>query len=115
MHLIGKGSSVFLRNVFIYWLCWVSVAARAFSSCGEWGYSLVAVHGLLTAAASLVAKHGLQSTQSSLVVAHGPSCPMARGIFLDQGLNPYPLNWQTDVNHWASREVLEKILKLHVV
>ena len=33
--------------------------ARAFSSCGEWGLLLVAVHGLLIAVASLVAEHGL--------------------------------------------------------
>ena len=32
--------------------------AWAFSSCGEWGYS-VAVRGLLIAVASLVAEHGL--------------------------------------------------------
>ena len=31
----------------------------AFSSCGEWGLLFVAVHGLLTVAASLVAEHGL--------------------------------------------------------
>ena len=33
--------------------------ARAFSSCGERGLLLVAVHGLLIAVASLVAEHGL--------------------------------------------------------
>ena len=27
---------------------------------------------------------------------HGLSCPSARGIFLDQGLNPCPLHWQAD-------------------
>ena len=32
---------------------------RAFSSCGEWGLLLVAVHGLLITVASLVAEHGL--------------------------------------------------------
>ena len=26
--------------LFIYWLRWVFVAARAFSSCGEWGAAL---------------------------------------------------------------------------
>ena len=33
--------------------------AWAFSSCGEQGLLLVAVHGLLIAVASLVAEHGL--------------------------------------------------------
>ena len=32
----------------------------------------------------------------SLVVMHGPGCPVARGIFPDQGLNPYLLHWQVD-------------------
>ena len=32
----------------------------------------------------------------SVVVAHGLSCSTARGIFLDQGLNPCPLQWQAD-------------------
>ena len=29
-------------------------------------------------------------------MALGLSCPEASGIFLDQGLNPCPLHWQTD-------------------
>lgn len=37
---------------------------RAFFSCGEWGYSLVAMHGLLTAVASFVAEHRLKGEQS---------------------------------------------------
>ena len=47
--------------LFIYfWLLWVFVAVRrAFSSCGERGLLLVAVHRLLIAVASLVARHGL--------------------------------------------------------
>ena len=32
----------------------------------------------------------------SVVVAHRLSCPTAHGIFLDQGWNPCPLNWQVD-------------------
>ena len=28
--------------------------------------------------------------------AHGLSCSEVRGIFPDQGLNPYPLHWQAD-------------------
>ena len=33
---------------------------------------------------------------ASAVVAHRLSCSAACGIFLDQGLNPCPLNWQVD-------------------
>ena len=59
------------------------------------GYSLVAAHRLLVVVASLVAEHGLHNVASG-VVAHGFSCPVACGIFLDQGLNPFPLHWQAD-------------------
>ena len=54
-----KGT-LFLFIYFIYfWLRWVSVAVRAFFSCGEQGLLFVAVRGLLTEVASLVAEHGL--------------------------------------------------------
>ena len=35
-------------------------------------------------------------SKSSVDVAHGLNCPTLCGIFPDQGLNPYPLYWQTD-------------------
>ena len=34
--------------------------------------------------------------QASVVMAHELSCPMAYGIFLDQGSNLYALHWQVD-------------------
>ena len=49
-----------------------------FHSCNEQGYILVAVHKLLIVVASLFVVHGLP-------------CPMACGIFPDQGLNLCPL------------------------
>ena len=49
------------------------------------GYSLVAVPGFLTAVASLVEEPRLQGVRAAVVVAHRLSCPVARGIFLDQG------------------------------
>ena len=39
---------------------------------------------------SLVAEHGPYSTQASVSVACGFGCPVACGIFLDQGLNQSP-------------------------
>ena len=56
------------------------------------GYTRVLVHGLLMAVASLVA----EKAQASVAAAHGLSCPMACGIFLNQGSNPCPLHWQAD-------------------
>ena len=67
------------------------------------GYSLVALCRLLIAVACCGAQvlgcsdfsscgSKLQST-ASIVVAHGLSCSAARGIFLDQVLNPSHLHW----------------------
>ena len=47
---------------------------------------LVSEHGLKGLLASVTGAPGLWST-GSVVVAHGFSCPVACGIFLDQGLN----------------------------
>ena len=49
----------FFAALFIYWLYWVSLLRGLFSSCSEWGYSPVAVRGLLIAVASLAVEHGL--------------------------------------------------------
>ena len=59
------------------------------------GAALVAVRGLLTAAASL-AQHGLQGTWVSVVSAHGLRCSEASGIFPDQGLNLCLVPWQAE-------------------
>ena len=61
-----------------------------FSSCGERGYSLVAVQGLLIVVASREARAlGTQASvvrlTGSVVVVHGLSCPIAYGILVDQG------------------------------
>ena len=47
--------------VCIFWLRWVFIAPRAFSSCSEQGLLFVAVRGLLIVVASLAAEHGLQA------------------------------------------------------
>ena len=51
--------------------------------------------GRLITEGSLVEVPGLQGP-GSIVVACGPSCPAARGIFLDQGLNWCPLHRKAD-------------------
>ena len=99
----------FLKIVSVYflvyfWLCWVLVAAHRLSLVVvSKGYSLVVVHGLLSAVASLVAEHGLEGTQTSVVAVcvlsncgEWLSCPLACKIFLDQGSNPSPLHWQVN-------------------
>ena len=49
----------FILFIDLFWLRWVLVAARAFSSCGEQGLLFAAVSGIVVA--SLVAEHGLSS------------------------------------------------------
>ena len=80
-----------------------SLPHRLFSSCGEQGCSLVSVHEPLIEVASLAVEHGsrahgLRQLQplGSVVAVHGLSCSTACGIFLDEGLNLCPLNWQLD-------------------
>ena len=46
--------------------------------------------------ASPAAEHGLWGMWGSAGGVHGLSCTAARGIFLDQGLNPCPRHWQAD-------------------
>ena len=62
---------LFLK-IFIYWLCWVFVAARGLLLVSESEfYSLAVMCGLLFAVAALVVEHGLKGTWASGVAAHG--------------------------------------------
>ena len=96
----------FFFLIFIYWLCWVFVAAHGLFLVSESEfYSLVVMCGLLFAVAALVehglkgtwasgaAAHGLQSA-GSVAVVRGLSCSMTRGIFPDQELNQCFLHCQ---------------------
>ena len=96
-------------KLFIYfWLCWVFIAVQpcrvTFLQVRQSirGYSLVTVRGhhlllsrLQVALALAVAAPGLQSI-GSIVEVHGLSCPVAYGIFPDQGSNLCLLHWQAD-------------------
>ena len=98
----------FFRILFtFFFLCWVFIAAQAFSLVvASRGYSLVVIRGLIMEA-SLVAEHRLQGTLASVAVAcrlwstgsiavvHWLSYS-ACGIFPDQGSNPCLLHWQVD-------------------
>ena len=92
-----------------------------FSSCGELGLSLVAGHGLLIAVFSCGRIQALGTCASvaavrrSVVVLHKLWFPETREIFLDQGLNSRPLNWQTDSYPLSLRgsPVVELLLKFY--
>ena len=67
------------------------------------GFSVVVAHRLL------IMPHLLWSTLkgSGSVVVPGLSCPVACGIFLEQGSNLWPLHWQVDsqpLDHQRSLE-----------
>ena len=42
---------------------------------------------------------------AAVVVQHGFSCPVARGIFLDQGSNLCPLIGKQTPKYWTIREI----------
>ena len=69
-------------------LSWGAPAPRCYGfSCGRtWALGMWA---------SVVVAHGLLSA-GSVVVVHRLSCSVACGVFLDQGLNLWPLRWQVD-------------------
>ena len=68
------------------------------------GCSLVAVQGCLTGVASLVCGAWALRHVGSVAAAPRLSCSVARGIFPDQGSNPYPLYCKAILNHWATKE-----------
>ena len=94
------------KYLFNFWQCWVFIAHRFFSSCGEqglfcscsaWtshcgGFSCCIAWALGHVGSGVVAPR-LWGT-ASVVVAHELSCSKACGIFLNQGSNPCPLHWQ---------------------
>ena len=57
--------------------------------------------------------HGGQAlaVRRSVVEAHGLSCPAARGIFLDQGLNLCPLHWQVQSYPLYHQQSTEQMFK----
>ena len=84
------------KNIY-FGLCWVFITTCGLSLVvASWDYSLIVVYGLIIVVASLVVEHRLKGTQVSVVVVHGLDCPMACGIFPDQGLNLCLLHWQAD-------------------
>ena len=84
--------------VYIFNSFYLFIFGYAGSSLLREGFSLVEVCGLLTVVASFVEHSsracGLSSCGS--VLLHELCCPVACGIFPDQGSNPYPLHWQGD-------------------
>ena len=79
----------YFSTFYLFMAFWVSVAACRLSLVAAGGgYSLAAVHRLLTVVASLVAEHRLKT--------HRLSCSEACGLIPDQGSNQHPPHWQAD-------------------
>ena len=83
--------------LFIYfWLCWVFVSVQGLSlAAASGGHSSSRCAGLSLSRPLLLQSAGSRRA-GPVVVAHGPSCSAARGIFTDQGSNPWSLHWQAD-------------------
>ena len=122
----GSESKELKKKIFIYFLFgWARslLMHRLFPSCGEQGllyscgvwsshcgglsfYSARAPgHTSLTSCSMWTQQLWFPGSRAqaqllwgigSVIVVHGLSCSMARGIFLDQGSNPYLLQWQVD-------------------
>ena len=96
--------------LFIYlWLCWVFISVRGPSlAVASGGHSSSRCVGLPLSRPLLLRSTGFRCA-GSVIVAHGPSCSAARGIFPDQGSNPWPLHRQADpqpLRHQGSPWVL---------
>ena len=78
-----------------FWLLWVLVAALGLSLVVPSGDCSLAVLRLHFSGFSCCEAWALEHA-GSVIVLPGLSCPVACGIFLDQGLNLWPLHWQAD-------------------
>ena len=95
----------FLKLLFIFWLCWVFVAACRLS--------LVAVCGLLIAAASLVVEHRLLGTRGLHYGSTLAQQLWLEGLVAPQHMKSYramdhisvPCIDRQILNHWTAREV----------
>ena len=73
----------FLINFQLRWV-FLAACRLSLAAAGR-GYSLVGIHGLITAVAPLVAEHRLSIVGSVLATAGGLSYSVSCGIFSDQG------------------------------
>ena len=91
---LADSINYFFKCIFgllaLHWCIW------PFSSCSEQG--LLSNCGVWASHCSGFYSPRAQALDpwSWVVVVHRLSCPVACGIFLDQGLSPCPLHWQVD-------------------
>ena len=86
---------LFIYRVFLGGCNGSSLVHVDFSSCSEQGFSVLQCAGLSLQRILLEGSTGSRAW-ASVAAARGLSCPVARGIFLDQGSNQRPLHWQAD-------------------
>ena len=93
LSIFGYPRSLFLHSGFPL----VAVSGGD-SSCSAWTSHCggVSLWSLGSRARGLSSCGSRTWSAGSVVVAHWLSCSVACGIFLDQGWNPCPLNWQAD-------------------
>ena len=84
--------TVFFFKFFKFYLF---LAVLAFG-CYSWAFSSCGLRGLLFSCTSFSLQWLFLWCLGSVVVAHRFSCPLARGIFPDQGWSPFLLHWQVN-------------------
>ena len=94
-----------LKFVFSFAFAWVLLLHVRSLGCGEWG--LLSRCGVRVSpwGASSCCRVQALGAQRLVPEAHRLGCPVARGIFADQGLNPCPCISRRILNHWNTRGV----------
>jgi hypothetical protein len=119
-----------LHFIYLFTLVALSLhyCTQAFPSCSEWGYSVVAVCGLLITAGFSCYWPWAPGAWASVVEAHGPgsssswaieprlssrgarlSCSVMCGIFLHQGSSPVPCMSRQSLNHWITWSQIKSV------
>ena len=84
-----KKKNYSFKKIIYFWLHWVLLLWWAFSSCSEQGPLFSC--GVWASHCSGFSLKSMDSGTQALAAAHrGVSCPVACGIFPDQGSNPCP-------------------------
>ena len=99
----------FFQNMYLFRLLWVFIAApRDFSIVASEGYSLAAVHGLLTAVASLVAEHRSRA-QAQQLWHTGLAAPWRVGSSWTRDRTCVSCIGRWILNHWTTRAASKQV------
>ena len=90
--------------MYLFWLCWVSIAAWGFLQLQPAGYSLVGMHPLIVVA-SLVVEHRLLGVRAQELGHTGLVVPWQVASSWTRDRTHVPGIGRWILNHWTTREV----------